>query len=338
MRMDGMAPHRRGRALVTGHFTTVGDLEVLAQVEDELIRLGQPFAVTPFNQRLLSMNPGWVAASSLEPTGFSHLIVVCGPFIARYMAQYRQVLEPFRHCTWIGVNLTMTAPLAEYDPFDRLIERDSDRAGRPDLSFLTEVPRLPVVGLCLARPQAEYGERQRHDEAATRLRRLLAEAGVAVVELDTVVPREKNRVGIGTPAEFESICARLDAVVTTRLHGTVLSLKCGVPVLAVDAIAGGGKVTQQAHVIGWDEVHRIDEASDAELAEALRRCLEPAARDTARGCADRARGLLAGFPAELAGALEAVPEPARRPPAPPPDGRLKRLGKSLRRRLTGRRG
>jgi len=40
-------------------------------------------------------------------------------------------------------------------------------------------------------------------------------------------------------------------VVTTRLHGLVLGLKQGVPVLAVDPVAGGAKVAAQAAAWGW---------------------------------------------------------------------------------------
>ena len=34
----------------------------------------------------------------------------------------------------------------------------------------------------------------------------------------------------------------MDAVVTTRLHGTVLAIKNGVPPVVIDPIAGGRKV------------------------------------------------------------------------------------------------
>jgi polysaccharide pyruvyl transferase WcaK-like protein len=42
-----------------------------------------------------------------------------------------------------------------------------------------------------------------------------------------------------------------DVVVTTRLHGLVLALKQGVPVLAVDPVAGGARVATQAAAWGW---------------------------------------------------------------------------------------
>jgi polysaccharide pyruvyl transferase WcaK-like protein len=61
---------------------------------------------------------------------------------------------------------------------------------------------------------------------------------------------------------------------TTRLHGMVLGLKNGVPVIAVDAVSGGDKVTRQAKVLQWPEVFAADTVSDVELA--LDRCLAPA--------------------------------------------------------------
>ena len=313
------------RALVTGHFSTVGDIEVLREVEARLRDLAMPFEVAPYTLDVQDFDPGWVDAATLDPASYSHLIVVCGPYAPNYPVKYPHVLARFRQCTQVGVNLTMVAPTADCQPFDALLERDSDRTVRPDLSFLHEVPRLPVVGLCLVRSQGEYGGRQMHDAAEDRLRALLRRAGVAVVELDTTVPRKDSRFGIGSPAEFESILARLDALVTTRLHGTVLALKNGVPVLAVDAIVGRDKVTRQAGLLDWPEIHALDSVTDAELDAALARCLTSEAAQRARNCAGRARDLLAGHAADFAAALQADPRPERRPPAASRKGRLSQL-------------
>lgn len=319
------------RAFVTGHFSTVGDLEVLHVVKERLRHLGIPHVVSPFSQGRVGMDLSWVDAESLDPAGFTHLIVVCGPYAPDYPAEYPHILGRFRHCVQVGVNLTMVAPLATYDPFDALLERDSDRAVRPDLAFLHKAEAVPVIGLCLARPQREYGRRQQHDHAAERLRQLLRRAGAAVIELDTAVPRETNRAGIGTEAEFEAIVARLDAMVTTRLHGMVLALKNGVPVLAVDAIEGGDKVTRQAALLGWPEIHAISEVTDVELDAALLRCLDPEARAAAAACKATARQLLDGYDAIFAAALDVEARPERRPPVAPRRGKLSRLAARWRR-------
>lgn len=50
---------------------------------------------------------------------------------------------------------------------------------------------------------------------------------------------------------------RMDAVVTTRLHGMVFALK-NVPALAVDPIRGGAKILRQAEAIGWPVVFVAD--------------------------------------------------------------------------------
>lgn len=313
------------QALVTGHFSTVGDIEVLRRVEYELRALGVPFKVAPYTPDLLNYDPSWVDAARLAPAAFTHLIVVCGPYAPKYQQKYPHIFVRFRHCAMVGVNLTMVAPMATHQPFDALLERDSDQMVRPDLSFSEVTPRVPVVGLCLVRSQGEYGERQLHGIAEERLRALLRRAGAAVVELDTTVPRAANRVGIGSPEEFESILVRLDALVTTRLHGTVLALKNGIPVLAVDAIAGRDKVTRQAQLLDWPELYALEAATDAQLDAALAHCLRREAVDLARACADRARCLMADWPRQFASALDAAPQPDRRPLVVSRKGRLSQI-------------
>ena len=101
------------------------------------------------------------------------------------------------------------------------------------------------------------------------------------------------------PGQLLSALERLDAVVTDRLHGLVLSLRVGVPPIAVDPVAGGAKVTAQARACDWPALlsaERLDGASlDHWLAWALgpgrrealrRRVLLATARDPANALAD----------------------------------------------------
>ena len=143
----------------------------------------------------------------------------------------------------------MLESLTTWNPFRLLLERDSNRIVRPDLVFLTGQPRVPVVGLILVHPQAEYGERGMHDKATAALHRLAASREMALVVIDTRL--DENQVGLRTPGEVESLIAKMDAVMTTRLHGMVLALKNGVPPLVVVPIAGGAKILRQASAIDW---------------------------------------------------------------------------------------
>ncbi len=95
-----------------------------------------------------------------------------------------------------------------------------------------------------------------------------------------------------------SLVARLDIVVTTRLHGLALALSAGVPVLAVDPVAGGGKVTAQARAWGWPGLVPAEHSADpGRLDGPWDWCLSAAGRQAAHDASRQpdhdARSLLA---------------------------------------------
>lgn len=292
------------KVLVLGFLSTVGDLEVLHEIEAHLAGMGLHYAIAAYSAKVSRGNPDWVDARTVDPQHFGHLIVVCGPFFPALFAKERDLFARFAHCTWIGVNLSMILDVQEFNPFDALLERDSERTIRPDLSFLQLPSKVAVVGLCLASRQPEYGAKQNHALAEAKLRALIARSGVAVVTLDTRWPEARNSQATANASQFESLCARVDVMLTTRLHGTVLALKNGVPVIAVDAIAGGDKLTSQAKRVGWPEIYAADSVSSADLDAALARCLQPEARVRAMDCARQAAADLADFGAEFHRALD----------------------------------
>jgi polysaccharide pyruvyl transferase WcaK-like protein len=142
------------------------------------------------------------------------------------------------------------------------------------------------VGVVLVHPQKEY-KGGLHAEANAALERLTASREMVRVPIDTRL--DVNRTGLRTAAEIETAIARMDVVVTTRLHGTVLALKNGVPVVAVDPIAGGAKIRRQAETIGWPALLTADTLTDETLRAAFEFCLTPEARALAAACRERAR-------------------------------------------------
>jgi hypothetical protein len=279
------------RVLVTGWFSTergevtAGDLLAGRSVAAWLAETGVPHDV--------AMSPGFrgageVDAAAVDPQRYTHVVFVCGPVAS---AQVERLLRPFGHCRRIAVGVSLTGETGEL--FDAALPRDDDAGGtpRPDLSLADSPGVTPVVGVILAHPQPEYGARQRHDEADRRVRALVRRAGVAPLPLDTRLDAE-DELGCATAERFESLIARTDAVVTTRLHGLVLALRAGVPAVALDPIAGGAKVARQAAVLGWPAAAVADRATDARLDEMLRWCLDRDAKASAASCAARGRTAL----------------------------------------------
>lgn len=277
------------KALVAGWFSfeqmgaTAGDLLTRDLVCEWLAGIGRSFDVAlahPFQ--------GGVDWKAADPAHYSHVIFVCGPFGNGW--PLTEFLPRFSRCRLIGVNLSMIEPLEVWNPFDLLLERDSSAAARPDLSFLSRRPSVPVVGVALVHPQQEYKEDAMHDVANAAIRQLVDSREMSAVPIDTRL--DVNSGGLRTHAEVESLIAKMDVLLTTRLHGTVLALKNGVPVVAVDPIAGGAKIRRQTETIGWP----VSFTADAVTADALQRgfdyCLTEDAREKARECSERSKNRL----------------------------------------------
>lgn len=110
-----------------------------------------------------------------------------------------------------------------------------------------EVPARPVVGVILTHGQEEfgYGRLRRQGQVAEEVTRWLAAKDCARLELQPRLDTHDWHLS-ATPAQLQSVLARLDLVVTDRLHGLVTALRVGTPVLAVDPVSGGARLTAQA--------------------------------------------------------------------------------------------
>ncbi|MFC1719119.1 polysaccharide pyruvyl transferase family protein [Candidatus Poribacteria bacterium] len=279
-------------ALVAGWFSfehmgaTAGDLFARDVVCEWLEQAGYSYDVAlapPFR--------GGVDWRLVDPAKYSHVVFVCGPF--GNGPPITEFLPRFAGCRLIGIDLSMLDPLETWNPFDLLLERDSSATSRPDITFLSRQAQVPVVGVILVHPQAEYKEKAMHHVANDAIKRLIDSREMSAVPIDTQL--DINKTGLRSPAEVESLIARMDVVLTTRLHGTVLALKNGIPAVAVDPVAGGAKIRRQAETIGWPVLFTADVLSDEALQKAFDYCLTEDARMKAKECCERAVQMVKGI-------------------------------------------
>lgn len=282
--MPSVIDHRR--ALVVGYFSTFGDLETLSVVQSSLETAGIPYDISPYWNRLVPVIEGSRPLVDANPEEYSHIVVCCGPYWPDYLEKQRIDLGRFDECFKVGVNLSLVGKSTNSNPFDAVIARDGPDGGRLDLSIAFQAQSRPVVGLCFAGDQGEYGSLQDRRTAELLLRQVVAMTGATVVPLDTNV--SKNSLGLRDGSDFEAVCGRLDAVLTTRLHGMVLALKAGTPVVALDAVVGGAKLSAQSVSLDWPESFVVDQVTEQELSASLRRCLAPGTRDRVQECMSQA--------------------------------------------------
>lgn len=284
------------KAIVAGWFSysnghaTAGDLLACDLLCDWLDEWGMPFEIAvapPFRNG--------TSLESLKPAEFSHAFFVCGPFGKGELEG--DFLRRFEHCRLIGVNLSAKLPPPLWNPFDCLIERDSSETTRADMVFAVRQPLTPVGGICLLESNPEVHV----DRANAAIAALASRHEIAWINIDTRL--DQNASGLRTKGEIEAVIARMDVLITTRLHGLVLALKNGVPVVAIDAVPGGGKITRQCARIGWPTVFSAEALDEAVLDDALRSVLTPEARALASRCAEVARLDVIDLQERLAAAL-----------------------------------
>ena len=262
--------------------------------------------------------PDGLALDDADPLEYSHLVFVCGPATGEAVLDLH---ERFAHCTRIAVGVSVLDPA---DPavarFHRVIPRDHpDVEPRPDLAAVApqrSAAGTPVLGVLLTGGQREYGARRRHEAVTDAVRPWLDGLAAGLLDLDTRLDPRDWRLA-SSPEQLHAVITRLDAVVSMRMHGLVLGLKAAVPVVALDPVAGGGKVTAQARALGWPVVLGAEDLAPEALDRSLDWCLSTEGCALARDLAGRMNdpvgptssgpaspdGLVAGQLAELTGVI-----------------------------------
>ncbi|HEV2785202.1 MAG TPA: hypothetical protein VGV67_02340 [Solirubrobacteraceae bacterium] len=235
----------------------------------------------------------------VDPARYRDVVFVCGPMHSQTTID--ELLDRFPASRHLAVDVSMIEPLAAWNPFDVVIERDSDRAARPDLAFAAHTAMVPLVGVSFVEPYPpEYPDRDLQGPARAAVEDLVAASDAAFVEIDTRLEERFRR-----PVDIETLSGRLDAMSTTRMHGLVLALKHRVPVVAVDPVLGGAKIMAQARTIGWPAAVTADEATPERMGELYEFCLSEAGRAAARAAALRANELIEQARLEFLAALSA---------------------------------
>ncbi|SDZ34748.1 Polysaccharide pyruvyl transferase [Amycolatopsis xylanica] len=275
---------------------TAGDVLSMRRVSEALTAAGveHDLAWSPV------FAPGALSIEDADPARYSHVVFVCGPV---HGASLLALHERYARCRRIAVGVSV---LDVADPavrgFHRVLARDGVGGARQDLSAVSTVDLVPVIGVVLAPGQREYGGRGRHDRVHEAITTWLLNVDCARLPLDTRLDSQDWRHA-ATPGQFLSLLSKVDALVTTRLHGLVLGLRCGLPVLAVDPVDGGGKVTAQAGALDWPACVSAEDALSGEKLDGWGSwCLSDAGRALAAAHRmDQAEPLLT----ELLGELEA---------------------------------
>lgn len=239
---------------------TAGDVRSMQQVAIALETAGIPHDLvwSP------GFRPGDQCFATTSPRDYTHVVFACGP---AHGWQLEELHHQFADLVRIAVGTSVVdAGAPAVAGFDHVLARDGDGLEpTTDLAARPGHDHVPVVGVVLAPGQPEFGARRRHETVHQSLQDWLARQNAAPLPLDTRLDHDDWKL-CSTPDQFAGLVARTDIVITTRLHGLVFALAEGVPALAVDPVAGGGKVTAQARAWDWPAILDADELTEPDHA------------------------------------------------------------------------
>jgi hypothetical protein len=220
----------------------------------------------------------------VDPALYEGLIFVCGPIIAGSQS-LRQLFGRFDGCKKIGVGVSIlpkTSP-DHWNPFDLVLARDGLPETYGDVATSWTSPPQGcqtehVIGICLRGPQREDGKAMSmHEEASRIIDAITVALGYPVMRLET----RMDSCGL----DVDSMCRAFSIprlVITTRLHGALFALSNGVPVLALDQVRGGGKLSAVLRRLGWEDTFLVDGVNCDELIDRGRLLLAGTTPDLVR--------------------------------------------------------
>lgn len=266
------------RALLTGWASflhgeaTAGDLLALRTVADWLTSAG--WTVDTALSR--GLTDAGVDLEAARPEDYTLLVFACGP---AHGWQVEELHTRFAAVRRIAVGVSVVDPGSRaVRGFAAVLARDAvGDASTVDLAAGAPTESPLVAGVTLANPQPEYGDRQRHDAVHGVLTEWLAVRPIAVTRIETRVSAAEWQLGRSAD-QVVRLFARVDVVITSRMHGLVLALGQGVPVIAIDPIAGGAKVSAQAGAWEWPALLNAGSVSTDALDDWWAWCSTPGAR------------------------------------------------------------
>ncbi len=257
---------------------TAGDELATRAVEEHLLAAGHDVvsAWSPA-MSLVRAGPRDQRYDDVDPRRVDVAVWVCGPLAGQPVHEFH---TRFAHSRRLAVGVSV---LDASDPavagFDAVVPRDA--AGvvpQRDLAARPPVEHAAVVGVfsptARASTAAAAGTSRCPPGSPPGWAGWTPRRGAR----DPARPRDWR-----LPARAEhvaAVVARLDVVVSTRLHGLVLALRAGVPCVAVDPVGGRGKVSAQARAWGGPSCRR--RGQPAALDEGFAWCRSRTGRDAAR--------------------------------------------------------
>lgn len=239
---------------------TVGDLMAVNNLSAKLGQRRVEHAVVSHPELRI---PGHVPVTDLyaiKPA--AKVVFVCGPIT--HSQDLQDLLSNQGGAIKIAVGVSILANQARMNSqFHHIVARDGADPSYFDLAISrtiepTGCDRFETAGVCVRGPQGEYGHNREgmFRRAEAIIQDALRHGSLRPKTIDTVLS------AVNSPEAIHAGFSSSDIVLTTRMHGALLALAAGKPVIAIDQVPGGAKVSSVVRKTGWPFVLQAETATN----------------------------------------------------------------------------
>lgn len=202
-----------------------------------------------------------IKIENLKPNIYDVFIFVCGPLIKESIQQCT-LFNKFNDKYKIAIGVSLINGYKSN--FDLIISRGNNSSNYFDLSLcspylsrisekLSNVERN-YIGVCYRGRQRDYGTQNCKDLFVEKeLNKLTENSVYSILEIETRLDKSKLSV-----EEIMHSFYKCKFLLTTRLHGTILSIYAKTPFISVDQILQGGKLTELEKVLNTGNIFNLN--------------------------------------------------------------------------------
>jgi hypothetical protein len=197
---------------------------------------------------LFNLQDHCVDLETISQNDYDAMVFVCGPI----HAGFRHLFSRFSKIPRIAVGVSIPPDFDPWSLADAVLVRDSKTETSFDLALadvgyphqqLPAGARRKGASVCLVGKQGEYKQLDGHGLAANLIETALQ--GWNTVSVQTLLDNRRP-----VPSSVELDLQSCSIMVTTRLHASLLSIFHGIPLIPVDQIRGGAKLTRILSKLG----------------------------------------------------------------------------------------
>ena len=264
-------------SLKKGGGATIGDFHAIQNLSTSLSEQGFEHEILS-SKKLQIPDHHYIKQLKDIKTQYNNIIFVCGPVV--WNEQIINFLNKNIKACKFAVGVSILSNQTEMKKiYDHIISREDGSETSYDFApagFPLEFPEninneSNKVGICLRGPQSEYGNEEniKSEKISDISLKLVSELGYEPVFIDT-------KIGLNnTISNIISNFKSSRFIITTRMHGTLYSLLYGKPVIAIDQIPGGAKVSNLVGKLNYPHLYKVENIDSSTLKNSIKEIQSP---------------------------------------------------------------